>query len=238
MILTPTQKQASVRHALDEHPNEAVGVIVKGKYVRCENVSPSPEMEFSIAPEKIKSVGKIEAVIHSHTKGQDSPSQLDMIQQISMNVPWFINVLSEEGAYKETFSFGDHLLEEPLIGRHWKSGALDCISLSRAYYWQEYGLYLPDLPRYDGWWEDEDTVQLFARNRDKYGMFQEVNGPAAPGDLLLMAIRANQPNHFAVLVENNVILHQTVNGLSARRPFTTLQATLVKVLRHQEVQHV
>jgi len=221
----------SIAHAKEQFPEEAVGIVYKGRYVRLKNVSKTPEKSFETDPKALAKYKGYSAVIHSHPEGERAPSKADIENQIVTAVPWHVNVM-RNGDYFETFSFGDFTLDEPLVGRNWRSGVYDCVSLTRAYFWQKHGIKLPDLPRYDGWWDKEDTLAMFARHRDQYAMFELApRDSIRAGDLLMMAIRTEQPNHFGIMYTDQIVLHHPAEGLSARRPFGTLQATVKKVLR-------
>ena len=80
------------KHALEEHPKEACGVVVNGKYFRCRNVADKPENDFILETRdyiKARQNGKIEAIIHSHPKGgKESPADQKACSRTKIN--WHI----------------------------------------------------------------------------------------------------------------------------------------------------
>ena len=80
------------KHALEEHPKEACGVVVNGNYFRCRNVADKPENDFILEARdyvKARQNGKIEAIIHSHPKGgKESPADQKACSRTKIN--WHI----------------------------------------------------------------------------------------------------------------------------------------------------
>lgn len=233
---------AALEHAKEMFPQEACGLVLSGKYVPSENRAEHPEADFSIAKEEVAAAyksGKLEGVWHSHTQGQNAPSKRDMESQIAMGLPWGIHVLEqgEEGPnFLNTLTLGDHLLDEPLEGRVWFSGVSDCVSVVRSYFKQKHGLILPDFPRDVSWWDGSGASpidEVFPVYAEKFDILPPET-PIRKEDIVTMAIRSSQSNHLGVMVEDQVILHHPMTGLSALRPFITLQATLTHVLRMKQ----
>ena len=235
-------REKALQHAMEEAPREACGLVFKDRYVPCINVNPEPEKGFVIGNDQnaalVKKHGPYEGVMHSHTAGEVSPSEEDMKHQIASGVPWGVHVLEGGKAghrYVDYFEFGDHLLDEPLVGRRFRMGVFDCVSLLRSWFWQEHGLKLPDIPRYDDIWEDNDLLQLFANGYSKEISDFDLLEPddIRKGDVVMMALRSETVNHFAVLCDDQVAIHHPYGGLSSRKPFVTLQAVAHKILRYK-----
>lgn len=227
--------EAAIAHAQKEFPNEACGLVVEDAYVPCTNVAADPLTDFEIGADMLARHPVYQGVIHSHPNGISAPSHADMAGQIDTEVPWGIVVLyPDSGAYATHFDWGDHLLDVPLIGRDWRPGVLDCFSMVRSHVWQAHQYHMNDIARSDDW-SLLDTKLVFDANRPNYPAFTEVDfSPAVDleeGDIILMALQADRPNHFSIYLGNNLILHHPPQGLSSRRPLNTLAAKIVHVLR-------
>jgi|TARA_R100000084_G_scaffold32111_2_gene12380 proteasome lid subunit RPN8/RPN11 len=60
------------RHANDQFPLEACGVVVDGRYWRCRNISDEPQNDFVIDPRDYAAAslyGDIDGIVHSHPLG-------------------------------------------------------------------------------------------------------------------------------------------------------------------------
>jgi cell wall-associated NlpC family hydrolase len=101
----------------------------------------------------------------------------------------------------------------PLVGREWAHGVLDCYAIVRDYY-AEKGVELRDYERNDDWWRLGQN--LYLDNFGKEGFKEIPFSELAVGDLILMKMRSQVPNHAAVYLGNNIILHHLSNRLSSR----------------------
>ena len=80
------------KHAAEQMPNEACGVVMNGSYWRCRNIANDPERDFVLNPVDyaIASLyGKVEAIVHSHPKG-GSASEADLASCRQTKIPWHI----------------------------------------------------------------------------------------------------------------------------------------------------
>lgn len=225
-------------HAKEEYPNECCGlaVIVKGKlqYKRCRNANPG--RQFMIAPEDYadcEDLGEIVGVCHSHVNESVEPSVADKIGIENTKVPWLI-VNPSTGAWSITNPSGFKL---DLIGREFKHGTVDCLTLIRDYYIQELNIYFPDPIREDDWWlKGQDLYRdNFAANG-----FVKVGGSEFKDfkkhDVIIMQVSSPVPNHGAVYIGNNTIMQHCQGRLSSRDVYGGFwrKATNM-VLRHKEL---
>ena len=85
-------KREAVRHAEQEYPKEAAGLIVNGSYFTSRNIAPQPRKNFVIDPvdyARAMYLGPIEGVVHSHPKGTPvSNHDRDSCKQTKL--PWYI----------------------------------------------------------------------------------------------------------------------------------------------------
>lgn len=233
-----TIKKDILLHAKEEYPNECCGlaIIVKGKlvYKRCKNISAGKQ--FIMAPEdyaECEDLGEIVGICHSHIDESVEPSQTDKLGIENTNKPWIIvNPKTEE--YSVTFPSGFKL---PLIGREFKHGTVDCLSLIRDYYKQELNIDMPDFVREDNWWLNGGDMY-----RDNFAAcgFVKVGGSEFTAlnkhDVIVMQVCSPVPNHGAVYVGDNVILQHCQDRLSSRDVYGGYwrKATNM-VLRHKEL---
>ena len=97
-----------------------------------------------------------------------------------------------------------------LIGRQWKYGIFDCYSIVRDYY----GLLGINLPDYERPENVETCKSIFLNDANKLN-FKEIDiNNRKPNDVLIMKIWTKEPMHGAVLLENDMILHQKQKSLS------------------------
>ena len=97
-----------------------------------------------------------------------------------------------------------------LVGRQWQYGIFDCYSIVRDYY-KLLGINLPDYERP----KDFETCEsIFLSDANKLN-FKEVDiNERKADDVLIMKIWTKEPMHGAVLLENDLILHQKYDSLS------------------------
>ena len=219
--------EAARAHAIETWPKEACGIVAGGQYVRIRNTARDPHNAFRM-PARTFADHQVEAVIHSHTQAHGPwPSASDMQGQIDTAVPWGILWCDGETARGPVW-FGDHVLDEPLLGRPFRPGITDCYSLVRAWFRQERGIALKEFPRDELWWKDGGD--MLAEGFGPAG-FAPVDNMKA-GDVLLMTIRSQVANHCAVVLENGLMLHHLENRLSAREVIGRYKPFITQVVRH------
>lgn len=244
-MISATLRDSIARHALESYPNECCGLVVAGEYLPCPNASATPTEAFSIPAEcfaEAEDKGTVEAVIHSHPGGRAQPSEHDLTVCESLGVPlWVIVSLGAQAngsvGIDNWYEFGPSGFEVPLLGVQFSHGTNDCYGLIRRYYWQTYGLALQDFPRGGHWWDDGESdlyTQGYATaGFESLGLLVEPQ----PGDVLLMKIhsRNNVPNHAAVYLGGDVIIHHTWGALSRRDQLPRYRDYVTHILRHKEV---
>lgn len=86
------------KHALEEAPKEACGVLVDNTYYPCRNVADYPDEDFVLEPRdylKARVKGKIQAIIHSHPKGGEA-SPADHKACSRFKLPWHIYLIPQD----------------------------------------------------------------------------------------------------------------------------------------------
>ena len=216
MILSDQVKADFIEKANLEFPREACGLVIikngKQKYWHCRNIGRGTD-NFVIDPEdyaKADEQGEIVAVIHSHPNLSAKPSQADLVSCETSRLPWFIcGIPSEHWEYIEPSGY-----VAPLVGREWSHGVLDCYAIIRDWYKQERNIELLDFERSDEWWKIGGN--LYLDNFAKAG-FKKINvDDLDVGDVILMTLFSEVPNHGAIYLGDQQILHHVQNRLSTR----------------------
>ena len=237
MKLTEKIKEKALEHAKEDFPKESVGLVhvIKGKqrYFPCKNQATDPEKHFVLDPAdylEAEKLGSVVAVIHSHPTTNHAPSEADKVACEKSKLPWFIvNPQTENWGGYEPVGF-----ELPYVGREWSHGIVDCFTLARDFYKREFNIEFFDYNRQDDWWLKGET--LYLDNFAKEGM-REINIEKIQyGDAFLMNIESPTPNHAAIYLGDNLILHHIQGRLSSRDVYKWggyyYKATAL-VLRHE-----
>lgn len=219
------------RHARAEYPRESCGLMINDVYIPCRNIAEDPTKDFVIDPKdrlKAEKTGQIRAVIHSHPGGPMFPSESDMTGQIASGVAWAIIGLDED-RMSEPFVWGGDTPVPPLLGRDFRHGVTDCLSLIRDTFrlgreacmtqgvdWPFEAMIFDDIARADCWWDRGDD--LYLRNFERWGFSPVMAHDIKPGDVFLTKIRSEQLNHGGVLLNDGLILHHLPGRLSRREP--------------------
>jgi proteasome lid subunit RPN8/RPN11 len=201
---TDAAHEAAKQHTADAYPQEAVGIVEGGQYVRLDNRSTDPTKDVALSDEDLLRVAKAEVFFHSHPDGVGSPSASDMRYQMQLAIPFVVMCWP----LYDVFWWGDQLTPAPLIGRGFRHGVHDCYSLLRDYYVEKFGVRLIDEPRDWNWWDDKQGLDLYRQHFDAAG-FRVIDKREATqvGDGLLMSFNYRVPMHGAVVWDNDLILH-------------------------------
>ena len=235
MNLSERLKTEIMAHAKAEDPRECCGliVVVKGRrrYFPCRNIAATPDEHFILDPADYAAAedqGEIMAVVHSHPTTQPTPSPADRLSCNATGLPWIIvnpKIEAWGGCEPEHF-------ELPYVGREFVFGVVDCYSLVRDWYAREWNLELADFSRRDQFWERGEN--LYVDNYASQGFRRIDFTELAYGDLLLMQLGSTLPNHAAIYLGDQQILHHIQGRLSSR---DVLGGYYVKntamVLRHE-----
>ena len=204
-------------HAISAYPNEACGLLVRTDtgiaYMPCRNISDKPGDYFAISAEdyrRCEDTGEIVGVFHSHPNEVHTPSDQDLASCQRSKLPW---VIYSWPAAKWGYTHHD-LAAAPLYGREFRHGSFDCFGFVQAWLKQERGIELDTPVREDRWWENGKN--LYLDNYEKWGFVPVPLDQIKVGDVLLMQVMANVPNHAAVLVDDGVIGHHMYGRLSSR----------------------
>ena len=235
MKLNKNIKKLALQHAKEESPRESVGLvhIVKGKerYFKCNNLAETPDEHFVLDPdnyEKAEKQGEIIAIIHSHPRTHHNPSPADLVACEKSGLHWFIvNPKTELWGSCKPSGY-----ELPYVGRSFFHGVVDCYTLVRDFYIKEFGIQLNDYFRRDKWWEKGENMYL--DNFKSEGFYEISLKEIQYGCVVLMNIESNVPNHAAIYLGDNIVLHHVQGRLSSRDVYGGYYITnTAKVLKHE-----
>lgn len=207
-------REDALQHALRDAPREACGLVIirKGRevYRTCKNLAVQTD-QFVLCPDDYSAAeaeGEVVAVVHSHPNASPLPSQADQVSCEATGLEWHI-VNVPTGAWH---SFKPTGYVAPLVGRVFSHGVLDCYAIIRDWYKQDRGIDLLDFDRHDGWWSRGQN--LYLDNFGKAGF--ERCADLHDGAVLLMQIGSPVPNHAAIYLGDNMVLHHLQGRLSSR----------------------
>ena len=210
----PSDKEI-LEHFVEVYPNEGCGLLLnkRGKvvWIPCENVSDTPENNFSISSKdyiKASLSGDIYAIVHCHPDASSELSEADKKTSDFLGIPFI--VFSVPGFEKTEYI--PQKLKNPLLGRDYEFGSSDCYSLVRDYYEQELALKLPTILFEDNWWDK--GLNYFDDLFESFG-FVEVEKPQKH-DGIIFSVFCNVPNHCGIYLGEDLFLHHAINRLSCR----------------------
>lgn len=212
-------------------PREVCGlvVVVKGRerYWPCNNRAEGDD-HFIIDPsdyEAAEDVGEVVGVFHSHCNAPPEPSEADRVSCEASGLEWHI-IGIPTGRWH---SFRPSGYQAPLVGRQFQHGVLDCYALIRDWYKRERGIELMDFDRTDRWWHKGQNLYLDNFGKAGFVATDELH----VGAVLLMQVQAPVPNHAAIYLGDDTILHHMHGRLSSRDVFGGyFKKNCVKVLRY------
>ena len=229
-------RAAALEHAILAYPRESCGLVIveRGRmvYVRCKNLSASGD-QFAMCPTDYAAAedrGEVVAVVHSHPDAPANPSQADLVACEASGLPWWIVGLPS-ATWRGCAPSG---YRAPLVGREFHHGVLDCYALMRDAYRELCGIELPEFHREDDWWHRGQN--LYLDNFEAAGFVRVPDESLRVHDALLMKVISPVPNHAAMLVEDNIILHHLHGRLSSRDVFGGYYRKVVHcTLRHRSL---
>ncbi|WP_334324319.1 C40 family peptidase [Gilliamella apicola] len=197
-----------INHAKKCGENECCGFVIDNKiYMPCTNISPTPTETFEISPDdwiQAETLGEITAIVHSHPNGTPILSEADQIHQQQTAVDWWL--VCDNQIYKFRYI-------KPLLGREFEHGKTDCLTIVRDAYMLA-GIDLPDYEREDDWWHNGQNLYLDLLPQNG---FERVDAEdMQEGDVILVCLGSETPNHAAIYAGNQHILHHCPDRLSKR----------------------
>ena len=123
---------------------------------------------------------------------------------------------------------------QSLVGRQWEYGSQDCYGLIKDYF-KLLGVQLPEYERP----KNLETCQsIFLDQMPKKGFKQIELNYRLPNDVLIMRLGTKTPMHGAILLPNEMILHQKLKSLSCVEPLRSYYVESVEaVFRYDATSH-
>ncbi len=224
-------------HIEQSLPREACGLLVsvqgKYKYFPCRNTAEN-NLDFILDPNdwvKAEDAGNIMAVVHSHPFLSPQATEADLVGCERSGLPWIIiNWPNKTSSYLEPTGY-----KAPLEGRPYSYGTLDCVTILQDYYKEllNIKIYVPQ-DRPESWWQNGGN--LYLENTLNNG-FYRVETPQLH-DVLLMAMgNTKHPNHAAIWVGDNRILHHPRGKLSSINIYGGwYRKVTTHIFRHKDVK--
>jgi cell wall-associated NlpC family hydrolase len=121
-----------------------------------------------------------------------------------------------------------------LVNRPFLHGMFDCYTLIRDYYRRNFNIILPtNLQRNWEWWTEGSN--LYVDNAKKYG-FEEVQDIKIH-DVLIMNINSQVPNHGAIYLGDNKILHHIGGRFSTEETLkSSYKHNLAVIYRNKNIR--
>lgn len=205
-------KTELIKLAKQNEPREMCGfVILNGgelEFINCENIADDPENFFEISPDDFVSTGfryDIVAIVHSHPGGDPILSVADFQMQQNTGMDWWL--VCGDDVYQFPFF-------EPLLGRQFVHGHTDCYTLFRDFY-RLAGVEFPNFERDDYWWEDGFNLYMDHMEEQGFESLTDVK-ELQVGDVILIQVGADVPNHAAIYIGDQMVLHHSPRRLSKR----------------------
>lgn len=208
--------------AIRVFPNEACGVIVaqgkRGVVIPCKNISEEPTKFFVMDPmdyARAANNGDIVAIWHTHPNASSDASGTDLAGVESTALEWIIVGVRKAGdqfVFDKPKTYRPTGYEAPYLERPYLVGIYDCYSLVRDYYRREFGIELSQYLHSEKWWEEGKN--LLVENFTAEGFVQLIGKEPQVGDLFFIQSGGEVPNHCAIYVGDDKILHHCFDRLS------------------------
>jgi proteasome lid subunit RPN8/RPN11 len=216
----------------EAQPREMCGVIVEGGgFIQIPNRATDVDtfVMDRHAFAQVSRTAKIIAIVHSHVFLPPIASEADRAMCEKLGLPWVI-VSWPTGARRIIEPSG---WMAPLVGREWGWGSQDCYGLLRDAYKSMANVDVPDFTRDWMWWESGQDI--ITENFQAAGFFRVDEKPKHL-DVLIMQIHAPVPNHCAIFMEPDAILHHLMGRKSVREVYGGFyQRSTVLHLRHESL---
>jgi len=125
----------------------------------------------------------------------------------------------------------DHLLGLPYV-----PGSTDCYGIVRRFYHDNFGIEMKDYARPAEWWDHGLNLYMDHFHAEGFRVVDVPLREVRPGDGFLIAVRSKVPNHAAVYVGDNQILHHPQGRFSTVEPYAGIWRNFTcAIVRHKDV---
>ena len=208
-----------------EYPREACGFVIEGhrgktEIVLCENIHETPESMFRIGRiEYTKNAdrGRIVGIWHTHPEGHHTFTEADKVGCEIGGVPWYVMQINMDldGSFKfgSVQTMSPSGFKMPYVGRPYVPGVFDCWTIVIDYFAREHSIKIKNYPYKlaDG----TPGASLFEKHFQDEGFVPLINEEPKVGDVFFIQDGSmDVPNHAAIYVGDDKILHHSLDRLS------------------------
>lgn len=222
-------------YAQEKAPEEACGIIADGRFFPLNNAHPRPTESFAIEAKEYAAIEPlgIEAIFHSHLGFENYFSMHDIKSCKESNLPWVMYCVGTNSWHEM-----DPTGNAPYLERPWIYGIYDCYGLVRDYFKNEFSIELDDYERGAEFEWKSPEWRMFEKNFTKQGFEEIEDNNLKQGDVLLMQLQADFPNHVGIIhsPSQNIFYQHLLGRLSEANIYGGYwQKCTNKVLRHREL---
>jgi len=229
------------QYALEKRREETCGLIYrhdnKQKFLKCKNISSQKNKNFIINPQDFEMCsykGEILACYHSHPRGV-SFSHEDIEQTFINDIPYLLYTIP-----KDKFYFFDPIKNHYLkkyLNIPFMYGISDCWNLVMDYYKNELSISLED-PAPERYLDPNKIVDVSIHmesfNKSGLRIVPNLNSIKVNDLLILDGFGTDIATHFAIYLENNLILHNIYLKKTKIQSYRKWHTKYLKyVLRHE-----
>lgn len=126
---------------------------------------------------------------------------------------------------------------DDLLGQPFLWGTSDCFSMARKFFDKNFNIKIRNYARPSSWSSDEfDMMRVFPEREGFKTLTEYKLKDLRPADVLCLAIGEANPNHFAIVVEDNHFIHHLYGRLSVKEDLTAMWVGKAAfILRHPDV---
>ena len=242
LVVFPEQKVLTFKKHILRHVNknpqeESCGIIYcdvnKIKYEPVDNISSNKFNSFLIDKKIFATFNSKEilAIFHSHPKGDEAPSQDDLVTCEKIAIPYYIYSLQKK---KFSLIYPESYKPLNLMGRIFLPEFQDCVTLVKDFFDIELNIKLSKFVK--NWARrrhnnsNKDLISILDSN------FYEVNEVKNAGDVVVFDMKNNLPFHLGVFSKSKKIIHQPNDQLSQEVYLTPeLMKKVYKIYRYKDL---
>ena len=158
------------------------------------------------------------------TISEEERTEMNTVKKIFVTV-------GDSKDYSEVFFPERYFENTPMIGRPFLHGLFDCYTLVKDYFKRNFNLILPtNLQRTWEWWNTGSN--LYLEHANSYG-FTEAKD-IKKHDLLVMSLSSPVPNHGAIYLGDNKIMHHVAGRFSTIEEFGSMYKYKLSVILRNE----
>lgn len=231
--------QSQIKNLALKFPTEEIcGLIVNKNLVfPCLNTQLRKDKYFTINPKdylKASLKGKITHVFHSHPSNNSEFSEFDKINSENNDLSMVLYCIGND-EFKEYEPKG---INPSYIGKEFKIGTNDCLTIVQNYFKQELGININDYFRNENW--QKDSPEIYDKNYEREGFVKVIDGEPKFEDLkkfdVLMFDILNKKNtdHIGLYLGKQLFLHHPRKRLSLIEPLDDVYVKKInRVVRHK-----